>query len=79
MQSMAAGLSGTNSEQLTSTGYSSGCVQGLADHKWSGYTVFSPCYEPDSLSMGTDEGATPPAAEGDILQQRLETRDKANM
>lgn len=29
---------------------------------------FLPCYEPDSLSNCTAEGAAPPAAEGDILQ-----------
>lgn len=43
MQSIAAGLGGTNGEQLTS---SSGCVQGLAAHNWSGYTVSSPALSP---------------------------------
>lgn len=45
VQSTAVG----HSEQLTSSGDSCGCVQGLAELKWPGYTVLSPCYEPESL------------------------------
>lgn len=43
MQSIAAGLGYINSEELTSY---SGCVQGLAAHNWSGYTVSFPATSP---------------------------------
>lgn len=63
MQSIAAGLKGTNSEQLTSY---SGYVRCLATHNWSGYTVFSPARSPTAWSNCTAQGVALPAVEVDI-------------
>ena len=63
MQSIAAGPGGTNSEHLTSY---SGCVQGLAAHNWSGYTVSSPAM---SLKATVTHNTAPPAAEGMFHKQ----------